>query len=129
MVDARKFLGGKWLRKKHIDPTRDTTFTIVDVVQDHYEPDEDDEDANGTIEQERLALRFNEIDKQLGLNETNNEMMIEMLGHETDEWKGKRIDLYVDSSVVFKGKRCGGVRIRPKLSTGAPKTRRKTKRT
>lgn len=127
MVDARKFLGGKWLRKKHIDPTKDTVVTIADVVMDRYEPDEDD-DSNGTKDEECLALRFEELTQQLGLNETNNGMMIEMLGHETDDWVGKRITLFVDSTVMYKGKRTGGVRIRSKLPTAAAKRTRKTTR-
>lgn len=125
MADARKFLGGKWLRKKHIDPTKDTAMTISGVVVDRFEPDEEDE-AEG---EECLALKFDDIRQQLGLNETNNGVMIEMLGHETDDWVGKRITLFVDPTVKYKGERTGGVRIRSNLPTAAAKARRKTKRT
>jgi hypothetical protein len=46
------------------------------------------------------------------LNRTNADSITEILGtDETDEWAGGRVVLYVDKTVMYAGKRTGGVRV------------------
>lgn len=70
----------------------------------------------------KWALTFHETDKPLILNITNITTCEELLGNETtDTWIGKRIVLYVEPSVMYAGKKVGGIRIRlPRPGAAAP---------
>ena len=125
MPDARRFLGGKWLRKKNISPDEDTIVAIKAVGIDHFEPDADDNDA-ADEQPERLCLEFEDSFRLLGLNDVNLEQVMELLGDDYDKWAGNRLALYVDSTVKYKGARVGGIRIRPKLPTTAVRKRKRT---
>lgn len=59
-----------------------------------------------------IDLTFVETQKKLSLNKTNTLFLIDEFGDETDEWEHKKITLYNDKNVMFKGKRVGGLRLR-----------------
>lgn len=101
----------KWLKKEDIE--KPTLVTIESVTRENIAPEDKEEEYKG-------VLRFKEdIIKPLILNQTNLETLAAMFGDETDDWAGQ-IVLYVDPSVMYAGKRIGGLRVR------APKSAKKT---
>lgn len=50
--------------------------------------------------------------KPMILNKGNAEMIGELYGDDPSAWVGKSIEVYTDPSVMFGGKRVGGVRVR-----------------
>lgn len=70
----------------------------------------------------RWALIFDEIDKPFICNVTNGEIIKQITGTgNLDNWKGAKIVLFIDPSVMLKGKMVGGIRVRaPKAGYQAP---------
>lgn len=50
--------------------------------------------------------------KPLILNTINWMTLEDAYGEESDDWRGRPVELYVDPNVMFAGKRVGGVRVR-----------------
>ena len=56
------------------------------------------------------VLEFLELDQKLTLNKTRVKKLVELLGEDTDEWKGRKISLYrID--VQYNGKTMPGVAV------------------
>lgn len=62
--------------------------------------------------EEKLALSFVELDQSMVLNRTNLKMLAGLWGDETESWLGKKIEIYVDEAIAFRGKVVAGLRIR-----------------
>lgn len=61
----------------------------------------------------KWCLHFANLDNPMVLNVTNMQLIAHFLGSEdTDDWIGKKIILYDDPSVAYKGKLTGGIRVR-----------------
>lgn len=88
--------------------------TIKDVKEDNV----------GTADEpeSKWTLLFREDIKPLVLNWTNIQACAAACGSEdTDSWPGCQIVLYNDESIMFRGQRTGGIRIRtPKQQTQKP---------
>jgi hypothetical protein len=60
-----------------------------------------------------LVLFFDGTKKGLILNQTNGDALYDMTNAEDPtEWIGQRVELFVDDTVAYAGKRIGGVRLR-----------------
>ncbi len=105
MADARKFLGGKWLRSEDIGLGKAVTVTIADVTEGEVQ-DKDKGTKHGWV------LGFEGKDKSLFCNATNTNRLIELFGLETDDWVGQRIRLTV-VKVDYAGKRVPALRVEP----------------
>ncbi len=103
MADARKFLGGKWLRSEDIGLGKAVTVTIADVTEGEVQ-DKDKGTKHGWV------LSFEGKDKSLFCNATNTNRLIELFGAETDDWVGQRIRLTV-VKVDYAGKRVPALRV------------------
>jgi hypothetical protein len=69
----------------------------------------------------KWAIAFREMDKPMILNSTNAQLCQKFLGSDnTDDWIGKRINIYDDPSVSFGGKPVGGIRVRRARRQAAP---------
>lgn len=73
----------------------------------------------------KWCVHFMEDVKPLALGSTNAQLIAAAVGsEETDDWAGKKIVVYSDPTIVFKGKVTGGIRVRApriqKPSTPAP---------
>jgi len=93
------------------------TFTIDYVRQD---------DVKGEAGLERKAImHFREPGVKPYILNTINWMTCEdAYGEESDDWSGKKIELYVDPNVMFGSKRVGGIRFR--IPNGSPVTQART---
>lgn len=60
----------------------------------------------------KAVLHFVGATKPMVLNKGNAITISESFGDDTDAWPGKTIEVYHDPSVMFAGKRIGGVRVR-----------------
>lgn len=58
------------------------------------------------------VLYFQAGVKPMVLNKSNGFILCEAWGEETDGWIGKAVEIYTDKSVMFKGERTGGLRLR-----------------
>jgi hypothetical protein len=92
----------KFLRKEDIDD--DTPATIKSLKL---------EDMPGDAGEQRWAAYFRELQKGMVLNTTMIRVLEKAYGDESDAWIGKKVVLYVDPTVVYKGAVVGGLRLRP----------------
>lgn len=85
------------------DITRDTPVTITSVEIEEV----------GQEKEERVVVYLKELDLAYIPNTTSCNALADMFSDETDNWIGKQFILYADPNVMFKGKRIGGLRVRP----------------
>lgn len=96
------------------DVQQDILAHIKDVGKESIKSDGADE--------EKAVMTWQERDlKPMILNNTNWMALEDAYGEESDGWKGKPVEIYLDPSVMYGGKRVGGVRLRvPKPTATAP---------
>ena len=74
-------------------------------------------------EEMKYILYFNGEQKGMVLNQTNIQLIAHAAGStETDDWKGKTVNVYEDPTVMFAGEMKGGLRVRPATTAQAPVT-------
>jgi hypothetical protein len=94
----------KYLKKEDIGAG--LLVTISDLQRDNVAMDSQPEEF-------KYTLHFRELDKPLVLNWTNLTACAEACdSEETENWIGKKVVLYVDNTVMFQGRKVGGIRIR-----------------
>ena len=90
-------------------------LTIEEVCEERVK-------ANGKPEQSKLIIYFEGLEKGLVNNLTNGaalEAMIKAANPDIEDpenpqrWPGLRVEVFVDPSVMYQGKREGGIRLRP----------------
>jgi hypothetical protein len=92
----------KFLRKEDLED--DVVITMKAVCL---------EDMPGDDGRKRWCLYFKELPKGLVLNTTSIRVLAKAFGEDSDQWIGKKVTLYVDPNVSFKGQVVGGLRLRP----------------
>jgi len=101
----------KWVKKE------DVKHPVIAIIEDvRLEP------VKGEHGEEEKAVMYFERDKlkPFILNRGNMETIESAYGDETDDWRGKPVELYEDPGVMYGPKRVGGVRVR--IPSGAAKT-------
>lgn len=88
-----------------VEVGKGTLLTIREIVQDNVAKE-------GAPEELKHIMFFEELEKGLVLNSTNGNLIASFLGDETDDWTGHQVVLYSDPSIMFGGKRVGGIRCR-----------------
>lgn len=105
-MDANRLLAiaskSKYLRA--IDIEQPTLYTISNVTIDTLKV--------RNTESERGVVWFAEDERGLVLNVSLTEILMDLFGSETDRWKGKRVRLFNDRRVKFKGTAVGGIRVK-----------------
>lgn len=105
-MDLNDFRNSTYLTQRDIEmlPPKDRLLTI-----DHVEAERVGEEKDL-----KLVTYFVTLDKGLVTNMTNGEVIAEIAGStKTDAWRGVDVEIYVDPTVGFGGKRTGGIRLRP----------------
>jgi hypothetical protein len=70
------------------------------------------ERIEGESKEDKPVLYFAGHERGLVLNRTNADEITAIIGDpETDRWSGHKIVLYVDPTVMYAGKRVGGIRV------------------
>lgn len=93
----------KYLGKE--DVVKPLTVRIEQVTREEIS------DGNNGKEEKNVVWFANDM-KPMILNRGNAECLGEMFGDDSDAWIGKSVELYIDPSVMFAGKRVGGLRVR-----------------
>src|SRR5262249_33315590 len=89
--------------------------TILDVTKENIA-------SPGQPPEERVLLTLKGV-KPMTLNSTNARQISKIVGsQESDDWVGKKIELYNDEDVEFGGKTIGGLRVRAPHSKAGPDT-------
>lgn len=63
-------------------------------------------------EEQKYVLHFQERVKPMVFNVVNRKRVIGVYGDESDNWTGKKIEVYVDANVEMGGEVVGGIRLR-----------------
>jgi hypothetical protein len=71
--------------------------------------------------EKKPLVYFENIDKPLILIKTNKDTLVAAFGEAPASWLGATVGIFVDPSVMFSGKRTGGVRLRALLPAPAAK--------
>jgi hypothetical protein len=79
------------------------SLTIKDVTEEKIAKE-------GEKEKKKLLLHFAETDAGLVLNSTNNAIISDAYGDDTDNWLKKKIKLRI-SKVMFQGKMVDGLQV------------------
>lgn len=108
-MKVSEMITSKFLRKEDVDD--DIVVTIKNLKL---------EDMPGDSGDQRYVVYFRELPKGLCLNTTMIRVLEKAYGGDSDDWLGKRVTLYVDPSVSFKGQVVGGLRVRPQKVSKAP---------
>lgn len=80
------------------------TTTIAKVTQEEIKGD------NGN--ELKAVIYFHGLDKAFICNKTNAFTLCEAYGDDSDLWRSKPVEIYLDPTVSFGGKRVGGLRLR-----------------
>lgn len=67
----------------------------------------------------KAVMDFKEDIKSLVLNVTNITILETLYGDDSDNWTGKKIEIYADPNIMYAGKRVGGLRVREPSGSGA----------
>ena len=102
MPKASEMIPSKFLRKEDIEDDLVVSCKAVTL-----------EEMPGDQHESRWVLQFKELPKGLVLNATTIRVLAKAFGDDTNQWAGKKVTLYVDPNVSFKGQVVGGLRLRP----------------
>lgn len=61
---------------------------------------------------QKMVIYFQGAQKGMVCNRTNADTIADLYGEDTDSWIGRELILYVDPTVMYAGKRVGGVRVK-----------------
>jgi len=108
MTSYKEYLESKFLKKEDVMGQQGHGVLVtVTAIQ------EQDVAMTGESEQIKLCAYFNELGKGLVLNSTNMQALAELTGsEEIEDWIGHQVVLYADQTIMFRGKRVGGIRLR-----------------
>jgi hypothetical protein len=104
MKSYKAYRDSHFLRKEDVNPPQ--VWTITDVKEQKVT-------SPGKAPKEKLVLFFNGTRKGLVLNMSQGDVLAELTNSDDpEEWIGQTVELYVDDSVAYAGKKVGGVRLR-----------------
>lgn len=104
MANVGEMIESKYLKQSDVDS--DVVVTIAGVAKRNVAREGDEPEY-------KWLIKFEEFNKPMVLNSTNIKRLARACeSNETDEWKGKKVELYVDPDVEFAGNVVGGLRIR-----------------
>lgn len=105
----------KFLKKSDLGDDEQAVYTIAGVSEENV--------GNDDKPDVKWVLLFKDQSKPMVLNWTNMQLAAMIFGsRETDSWTGKRITVWHDPSVQFKGEMKGGLRLRKAPGAGQAPT-------
>ncbi len=105
MPNINTMMPSKFLKKGDVDE-KGSIATIKAIDTDNVGTDDKPE--------KKWVMHFDEFDKPLVLNKTNLRRAATIFkSEETDDWIGKKINLFFDPFVEFAGEMKGGLRLKP----------------
>ena len=111
MPNVNDLKNSKYLAKEDVMPDKIVT------IESYEEMDVSMDDKPADM---KWTLKFKEFDKPMVLNKTNGMLIAQITGSiDFDDWIGKKVVLWNDTSVMFAGEFTGGIRVRP-IKTAGP---------
>ena len=107
-----QMIESKYLKKEDIgEPGDGVMVTIQGLKQANIAREDEDPD-------QQWLIKFKEFPKPMVLKPTNMRLAAMILGSKnTDDWIGKRIEIFHDPSITFGDKMVGGMRFRARGKT------------
>jgi len=102
---------GKFLAVADLDD-QDLSLTIKSVEMGEL--------GQGDQKQIKPIIYFKEEEKGLALNKTNANVIKKLFGAETEDWIGKKITLWPNHDVEFKGEVVSAIRVRSRAPKASP---------
>jgi hypothetical protein len=102
-MKVSQMIDSKFLKKE--DFPEDQICTIRGIKQENV--------GREDVPEMRWTLYFAEQKKPMVLNVTSIRVLESAFGDESDNWRGKKVTIYVDPNVSFQGRVVGGLRLRP----------------
>lgn len=119
MAKVTQFLSGNFIKSDDVKAAP----IVADIVNTKIS-EFTDAKTKKTEQKLTLVLIVKGEEKQLTINNSIIKALIAAFGDDDDNWKGRRIVIYHDPSVLFGGKAVGGVRVKvPGVKTEADKAR------
>ena len=107
MPNINTMTPSKYLKKGDVDENG-SVATIMGLKQENI--------GGENSKEMKWVMTFQEFDKPLVMNKTNLQRAAKILNsEETDDWIGKKINVYFDPFVEFAGEMKGGIRLKPAL--------------
>jgi hypothetical protein len=103
-TDLENIYGGRFLSQGDIG-TRKIRTKIKKVGKEELQK----QDGSKRM---RIVLGFDNIDKSMVVNATIKDLLVAALGKVPAKWIGASVGIFVDPTVMFAGKRVGGLRLR-----------------
>ena len=95
--------GGSYMKQEHVKD--EPIYTIESVTIKEFEKDD-----GGKLR--KFDIGFDDVELHFLCNFTNAATIGAAFSDETDNWIGRKIQLYFDPSVMYAGRRTGGIRVR-----------------
>ena len=111
MTKLSSMFPSRYVKSEDVD--HPIALVIRDVVLENVAPD-------GAPAEEKPVVYFTGARKGLVLNRTNAGVLAELFGDEIEGILGRVIELYVDTSVMFRGERVSGLRLRAAAEPADP---------
>jgi len=93
----------KWLNKTDIQHPTQAVIARVEMQEVGFEDDKENKPV--------MTFRGGHI-KPMTLNAGNWDTLEQAYGHNSDEWIGKPVEIFIDPDVKYAGKKVGGLRVR-----------------
>ena len=103
-MKSTDFNESKYFNAKNAGHMNGRTLTIYEVKSAII--------GQGEDATKKMLIGFEDVEKILVVNKTNNEILTEAYGDETDAWVGKRVILNL-VSLSFKGERTLSIQLSP----------------
>jgi len=97
-----------WLASEDLEDRGGSVIVTIEQCQRHLNV----EFEAGRTEKKVYTLKFVKAEKELVLNATNRKTLTELFGRDVKDWKGKKVELFVQSGIKLMGKTVNGIRIR-----------------
>ena len=107
-MKSTEFTESKYLNAKSAGQYNGKTLTIYECKAEMIGRDED--------LTRKLTVGFEGVEKRCVINRTNNEILTEAFGEETDNWTGRKVILHIVMQ-QFKGQRKPGIQLEPVTRT------------
>jgi hypothetical protein len=100
---------GEAFKSKYLGKDDLADGPVIVTIEDLHPVTLKDDDGH---DESKTAMTFSDFPKPWLVNFTNWMTCEDAYGEESDDWIGRKIEIFVDPTVMMKGKRTGGVRCR-----------------
>ena len=105
-MKTSEMIQSKFIRKEELRQTGPVVLTIMDCAWEDFARGGRDDRSEG-----KWVLLFQDHPKKLSLNTTKIRLLEAAYGDDSDYWRGKKVRLSWDPSVIMAGQVVGGIKL------------------